>query len=617
MKINLFTSLIIFFRATNMQDNFECTSGKDPSQMSKKEYLLAFSQGACSPTVIIPALISTKLYVQILDCEKFKNDLPQIFDQCGFTHCSKKAYEIWKSVPESEYPLWFPNPLSPMSIFTAKAKRGMCLAQLISLKIDFSKPIEDSLVEHQSFRVRILGNTPGTKDKAACGDNAVINLLPFGRQSKGTKVWQFILNKLKKMGYVAGLTYQVIPYNWAKSMRNNELNHRFLPNIERLNRLTNKKVVILSQSYGNNNVYYQLLKMDKLKKQKMVKVWMAFGFPTLGSSESQANLVAGSDFLTFWKGTHGLKVEASVQFLDNTFSTFELQAIEPFDVFEGQSWFKAFTDRIAYEKGEVEYSDSGFLFLPRKEDTCSPAQYKFGPNCELRIFDSRRYPLVTIQNKSYFAKDTRQLYLDWFLNESLIKVYDHTIHDRFYELENPGVPTIPIILRTAWTVYSYNYTENIREAIKQKRFAEHTKGYTAGDATVTTNSLYAGFLKWAFEFDNKLVDGAQPVKIVDFCSVYKTRDTPYDTQSDTNELMLTKNEFFGLKCECLGDTGPENCNHSLMISDAYLIELVANTLKARENGDSEEYREYLDGLSEQYLVDYSDKCVQLKEGIIA
>lgn len=92
--------------------------------------------------------------------------------------------------------------------------------------------------------------------------------------------------------------------------------------------------------------------MDKVKKQKMVKVWMAFGFPTLGSSESQANLVAGSDFLTFWKGTHGLKVEASVQFLDNTFGTFELQAIEPFDVFEGQPWFKAFTVRFAYERGK-------------------------------------------------------------------------------------------------------------------------------------------------------------------------------------------------------------------------------------------------------------------------
>lgn len=67
--------------------------GKDGSAMTNKEYLKQFAKGPCSPTVVLPGLMSTKLAVEI-DCELFKNENSAVFKACGWTDCSKSFYEV-------------------------------------------------------------------------------------------------------------------------------------------------------------------------------------------------------------------------------------------------------------------------------------------------------------------------------------------------------------------------------------------------------------------------------------------------------------------------------------------------------------------------------------------
>ena len=77
---------------SEIPNNF-CLDGKDGSAMTNKEYLKQFAKGPCSPTVVLPGLMSTKLAVEI-DCELFKNENSAVFKACGWTDCSKSFYEV-------------------------------------------------------------------------------------------------------------------------------------------------------------------------------------------------------------------------------------------------------------------------------------------------------------------------------------------------------------------------------------------------------------------------------------------------------------------------------------------------------------------------------------------
>lgn len=70
-----------------------CTAGQNPISMTDKEYLKAFARGPCSPTFVIPGLLSTKMVVEI-DCEELRDHNPEVFKACGFTHCKKKFWEV-------------------------------------------------------------------------------------------------------------------------------------------------------------------------------------------------------------------------------------------------------------------------------------------------------------------------------------------------------------------------------------------------------------------------------------------------------------------------------------------------------------------------------------------
>ena len=66
-------------------DNY-CVGRKDPTEMTDKEYLKAFAKGPCSPTILLPGLIASKLIITI-DCKVLKATNPAIFTECGWEAC--------------------------------------------------------------------------------------------------------------------------------------------------------------------------------------------------------------------------------------------------------------------------------------------------------------------------------------------------------------------------------------------------------------------------------------------------------------------------------------------------------------------------------------------------
>lgn len=600
-------------KSKTIEPNFECLNGKDPGKLTAQEILLEFSQGPCSPFILAPGTLSTKLMVEISSCENLKNDFPEIWQSCKFTHCTKEWWEFWRHVPESEYELWIPDLLSPMNIFTINETSNFCFARFMKMYINFNKPIEDSLIENSSFQVKIYGTTPGTQNAFQCGDGAVMNLLPFQHlQLKETKVFADFFKRVSSMGYVPGLTYQTIPYNYEKSYRNNEFKKFFKDNLIRLKHLTGKKVIVMGHSMGNFNIYSNLIRFKQEEKDELIKSWVSLGYPALGSMKINNNYLNGDDELIYFHKLIGLHVDASIEGGTTILANYEMIYRDAFTMYKDEPWLQDIKKRIDYENGQRQFEDSGFEFLPKTTDVCSPANFEmFSQACKLGIYDSSAEPHVRILNEEYYLHEIDRLYTRWGTTPHIPKYLKYTVDDDLFKLENPGIPILAFNTRTQATMQYIQYNVNMTEYIIKDKFVDPivTAGY--GDGTVPANSLFIPTLKWAHQFQNKTDPNARPVKFIDVCSFYNQKQTAYDAQSDNGEFIVDKNEFIGVQCDCMNEKTPMHCNHSTMVSDSHVISMLQNILMTQEKSHNAEYQEKVLQIDSEYLRVLTDECPQI------
>lgn len=53
------------------------------------------------------------------------------------------------------------------------------------------------------------------------------------------------------------------------------------------------------------------------------------------------------------------------------------------------------------------------------------------------------------------------------------------------------------------------------------------------------------------------------------CNYYNNKDSYYDEEDKNKEKKITKNEFIGIKCDCIESDEPTDCKHASMIADSY------------------------------------------------
>lgn len=65
-------------------------------KLSTKEKLREFAKGPCSPLIVLPGVMASKLRVQI-NCKKFRKHFPYTFRKCGWTSCkvTKNIFKIF------------------------------------------------------------------------------------------------------------------------------------------------------------------------------------------------------------------------------------------------------------------------------------------------------------------------------------------------------------------------------------------------------------------------------------------------------------------------------------------------------------------------------------------
>ena len=501
-----------------------------------------------------------------------------------------------------------------MSLLDNDEKFGICYTKLISKKLDFTKPLENALVKNDAYEIRVFGDTPRTKAASDCGNEAIADISPYPGPNPllpdyiNIPYFGVFLNKLKKMGYKTGLTLQSLPFDWGLSVKNNGLNQKFKSTLVRLNKLSNKKVVIIAHSYGNVNTQYQLSRMTLAEKQKLIKNWVALAYPSIGGGQVIGGIIAGNPSYPI---PNNLNVVSSIANYALSCGTQELRSPDYNEMFKNQEWFKKFLKRVDYENGSATFEETDFPWLPKLTDNCFPNQYSFGTSCALGIYDSSAIPIVKINNKEYHQGQMRDVFNEWPTNSEAIKFFDLIDSDKLYTLDNPEVPVIAIGLRSIPTIEYVTIEEDIFAAIAQNRFPGMTFNKKGGDDSVSVNSLLLAPLKWGYEFDNNVVPNAKPVKIVDYCSLYNQRLTPYDGQNASGESIIKKNEFIGLDCDCISSPDSSLCGHDGMVLENHMLKFLKTILKTNEVGCDQNFEKRIRALRNDYLTDIADRCVQL------
>lgn len=617
IKITIMLLVINWTQNSILQDSvkssptFECLNRNDPSKMTPKAILKEFAKGPCSPLMIFPALLSTKIVLQI-DCKALLADNKDMFDTCGWNACEKQWFEFWKIVPNTEYQIWVPKITGPMSIFQFDEYKNMCWANFMKLSVDTTKPFEDAVIQQKGFTIKVFGFTPLTGNQAECGDGSNKNLLGYDWiEVKKTKYLKSLYDKLYNMGYTAGLTYQTLPYDFRLSYRANEVNKLFKSNLDRIFTLTGKKVVLVGHSLGNVNIYHQLLKLDTETKQKMIKTWVSVSSAVAGALQAFNSILAGDSEFMYFKNLVGIHYHAEIEAFNSIISGYELLPIDFFTHNKDEGWVKAMEKRIAYEQGINTFKDSGFSFLPRIEDKCSPSNFQDYPtDCRMGFFDYRKEFIIKIKDNEYKVNEVEQMLSKYHISDNTMDMYRFTRDDRMHKLPNPEVPVVSINLRTGKTVQRYIYDKEFIEYLHSHDYpqANTTIGY--GDGVLSSTTQMAGPLKWAFEYDSKTAN-SHPVKLIDVCSTYNLKNDVYDIKDVSKPFEMINNEFIGVTCECIKNKNTEDCNHPNMIIDDHVQNFMLGVLRSNEKSFSAEYAKYIDSLDDFVLVNMITVCPQL------
>ena len=256
-----------------------CTNGKDPKSFSNQEYVREFAAGPCNPAVAIPGIAGSKLIVQI-DCKTFKDNNSQAFKSCGWSTCTGFL------TPKSEYRMWIPGELAPMSIATGLDGNRKCFNAVMGFDSSEVKQ-GGKLTQRKGLTVVVEGTSPGTKTKSTgkCAWEAISNLGLAG-SADATKGFSGFLTFFENAGYKNGVNLQALPYDFRLDFQKNELKTRFPQVITDLYNNWGKKIIIYAHSFGNYQTVLNLSRMTQEAKDKMIARYMALGPPFLGAPQT-------------------------------------------------------------------------------------------------------------------------------------------------------------------------------------------------------------------------------------------------------------------------------------------------------------------------------------------
>jgi len=604
----------------DLPENY-CTNGIPSDRGGRKAALLAFAKGPCAPVILVPGVTATRLTIEI-NCERFRNSHRQVFRDCGWNSCSCDIEDEFCKEPEKEYLLWIPEVISPLSIISFFERSNMCFARMIVPTYDLTKPIDQMFVHKDGLNIRIYGFSPATNEQGKCGSRSIEDLLPMSYQTPASRGYGPIIAALKYIGYTRGITLQALPYNFYYSYRFNEAKLSWRASLEKVVKYSGKKALIVAHSLGNINTLYNLGLMTREDKQRLISGWLSVSAPFLGTPKVQKTLVAGNDEYMILNGWMGFRFWPFVLTTSNQMSIYELAAKCPFQVYDKEAdWFKKVQQRWKYEEQfpKIDHKDSGLLFWPKLDDICHEQGFDgFTQECRIGFYDTRTVPAVRIGSDKYPISDTKKLLEKYKLIKATAELYEKMYDDSFLKT-NPEIPVIVLFSTAFKTPVSFQFGEDYADSVNRGKFPkEEAMVNGLGDATVPTYSNLLTPLRWAVEFETKPDSHVdyKPVKFVEYCNIGFTGKNIYDVSDKSRAFEITKNDYLGLHCECLGDPKKNymDCQHSANIGDSHVAKLVIE-VAANNQPTSQTALDFLGGLTEKDIELEISGCPNIKPSI--
>ena len=603
-KISTFLLLLLVIFSPSIKTSTYtniCTNGKPATKLTQKDYMTEFAKGPCAPVILIPGLLGSVLQIKI-DCPTLRSSDPTTFKNCGWSNCKSEGGETLEGVPDSEYRIWVPNLVSPMSLIEPTDSSRYCWSHLIQAFYDSSS---GKLVPKQKpgLTLTIKGLTPETSGyrNSECGTDSVEDLISGIPNPEGTQYLGGLISRFREMGYRSGLTLQALPYDFRVSV-GYDLASKGLPTaVRKLKELNNKKVVIASHSLGNIKTSYGLWSMSQQEKDSSIALYAALAPPFLGVAEPVNFVTCGdSEYYKFGFGINMAEWKVAI----GTFTVaFELSPYPTYATQAGQPWMQKIMKRIDYENGKS--SDPVFPFLPTKDKICYTKFTQKNCNSGLEVWDNYiQYQGVTYGNTNY---------RDWINQHTfsgISKQAWNTIDSRFEKALNLGVPIALIYSQMLDTQGKYNYKVDPIGPASQDRFCNAKEySYTPwkGDTTVPSTSAVTPGIKWADDFLNK-VPGAKPIKLVEVCSSYNVKTTPWDASSSGGAKVMNSVEYQGMPCDC-DQTHDRHCDHNSMLFLPQLTDYITAAIQTEERTT---VSSIVQGMTEQQLQAYQNDCTLIQ-----
>lgn len=599
------TNLSAQFKIFLEENKFICTGGRDPSSMSLKSYLQSFAQGPCSPTAIIPGASASKLVVKI-DCEKLRKSNPEIFADCGWTSCSGS------SAPKKEYRIWIPKVDSPFSPFVPEEKRRRCFIGLAGFDVK-TEDGNTKAFDREGVESFVLGETEATRRSSSCGLEASMNLLPFKLQVKEMKYLKFWKTLWESAGYINGLTYQTLPYDWRKAFQENRLNYKFKQVIDGLYEITGKKVTIVAHSFGNYQALNNLWKLPQEEKDKKIARYMSVAPPLLGSARAVQQLLGmDSKFLfnlVFFE--IGMTPEMSKGTLGNYPAAFNLMPSDFIFTNKNEDWLKSVYKRIDLEKQRKDIDKDGSVMdiFPSWKETCKKGFKKDlrEEGCFTGLYKMEK--LGKVMNDEFNALNIGDILDKYSFNKNSLGFWKTLKESNFRTMPNPGVQMNVFYSNLLPTTVQIEYDNDPKAKINAGEYYNPERVVEElGDGTIDTTSSITPMIKWADEYNNKKA-GAKPMNFIEVCSHFKPRTSIFDSEIN-GEKIVKNSSYFGVDCNCEGSSifpsKGKDCDHTGLMVDDKVLQFIFNSgvdgVKSVGVG-----KRFLD-MSESGLRDYIDNC---------
>lgn len=573
---------------------------KDPSATgTAKEQLQSFVDGSCAPVVLIPGLMASKMQAQI-DCQTLMDNHPEIMESCGWSTCS---WSLWKRRPDTEYLVWIPSVLSPMSVVSWS--NGTCFGNIVKFQYNSSaSSIYDKYVEPKGLNITWYGNTPESESSSDSGFSSVNDLLPLPIQTLTTKNYAGMTSFLTNMGFQKGLSLFTVPYDFRLTYLANQASYSLERTIRYAYALTGKKVVLVAHSLGSLNTLAVLNRMSQEDKDRMIAAYVPIA-PPLGGAAKTFRLTMGGDSSFLYSWGVGIDFYNQQHLISTSSTTQDLLPGDAFYRFRKEQWMQDLLKRVQLEKDNDPTTEEGqdfwtnttvenlpYSFFPNASKTCFDGYIDRPASCILGVSDLAKEPIAKILDKEYYSNESevKRLIQDHYTmssKEDFLGMYNDSLASNVQFMTNPQVPVIYVYGSHMATEFRNEWDYLPEERTIGGNFAFPSRTVSRyGDGTVGTSYSLPIALKWSWEhMNNATATGAKPVKIVEYCSEYNQSGIIYDGVDAKGANVFNTSSYVGLTCQCGTDKRPtqgENCYHSGMVSDPFVLQLVANISQSNE-----------------------------------